>query len=83
MTRRIVGGAEGRRREKEKKSGERMRNTRDAKKMVIIACEDTKSSRFYFEAIFKELRKSRALAKASLVIAEHIGTQPSKVLEAR
>ena len=82
MARRKIGGAEGRRIEKEnKRFDKRVKNTRDEFKMVIIACEDSKSSRFYFQAIFDELIKSRSIAKSSLVIAKHKNTHPTGVLQ--
>ncbi len=56
------------------------RNTkkkRVEKKSVLIALEDTKSSKYYFE----ELLKDKGL-KGRVVFAEHIGTNPKKVLKA-
>lgn len=79
-----VGGAEGRRikKEAEQYNRKRYQDTKDERKRLIIACEDTKSSRFYFQEIFSELQKDFAIAKTSLVIAKHIGTDPNNVLKA-
>jgi hypothetical protein len=84
MARRVVGGAEGRRTAKEeeiKQSKKRTKNTRDELKMVIIACEDSKSSRFYFQAIFNDLIQRHCIAATSLIIAKHKHTNPFGVLQ--
>ncbi len=61
-----------------KKTKERTtKRKRVEKKSVLIALEDTKSSKYYFE----ELLKDKGL-KGSVVFAQHIGTNPKKVLEA-
>ena len=46
-------------------------------KAVLIALEDTKSSKYYFEALIKDKGLSGAI-----VFAKHIGTDPENVLEA-
>lgn len=46
-------------------------------KAVLIALEDTKSSKFYFEELIKDKKLT-----GKVLFAEHIGTNPSKVLEA-
>lgn len=47
------------------------------KKKILIALEDTKSARIYLESLFKDLN-----VNAQLVVADHKGTNPKKVLEA-
>ena len=51
--------------------------TRDEKKAILIALEDTKSSRYYFSSMIKDFKLS-----GKVVFAKHIGTNPAKVLEA-
>ncbi len=46
-------------------------------KRVLIACEDTKSSKFYFTKMIKDYG-----LRGQVVFAKHIGTNPMKVLEA-
>lgn len=53
------------------------RKTRIENKAVLIALEDTKSSKYYFEALIKDKKLTGAI-----VFAKHIGTDPNKVLEA-
>lgn len=53
------------------------RKTRIENKAVLIALEDTKSSKYYFEALIKDKKLT-----GSIVFAKHIGTDPNKVLEA-
>lgn len=53
------------------------RRIREEKKSVLISLEDTKSSKYYFE----ELLKDKGL-KGKITFADHIGTNPAKVLEA-
>ncbi len=56
------------------------RNTtkiRDEKKAVLIALEDTKSSKYYFGSLVKDAGLS-----GKVVFAKLVGTNPSKVLEA-
>jgi hypothetical protein len=72
---------QNRRIEKEKKSWQRKQNTRDERKMLIIACEDEKSSKLYFEAIFNDLKRNHAIAKDSLVFAKRLGTDPENVVK--
>ena len=84
MARRIiVGGAQGRRLRKEaekRESYNRKQNTKIERKMVIIACEDGKSSRLYFKAIFADLKKSLATASKFLIV-DHQHTDPCGVLQ--
>ncbi len=72
---------QNRRIEKEKKSLQRKQNTRDERKMLIIACEDEKSSKLYFEAIFNDLKKNHAIANNSLIFAKRLGTDPENVVK--
>jgi len=53
------------------------RKIRVEHKAVLIALEDTKSSRYYFEALIKDKKLTGAI-----VFAHHIGTDPKNVLEA-
>ncbi len=53
------------------------RKTRVENKAVLIALEDTKSSKYYFEALIKDKKLTGAI-----VFAKHIGTDPNNVLEA-
>lgn len=55
----------------------KIRKTRDEKKAILIALEDTKSSRYYFNSMIKDFKLS-----GKVVFAKHIGTNPAKVLEA-
>lgn len=58
----------------------KVRNTVKRKieqKAILIALEDTKSSRFYFESLLKHKGFT-----GEVVFANHIGTNPKKVLEA-
>jgi hypothetical protein len=50
---------------------------REQKKSILIALEDEKSSRLYFEALKREVRSNRIV-----VIAEHAGSAPKSVIEA-
>ncbi len=80
MARRKIGGAEGRKLLKET-AKKRKQAVRDERQMLVIACEDTKSSRFYFEAIFNELKMNHAIAASSLIIAKHQHTDPKGILD--
>ena len=56
------------------------RNTsrkRVEQKSVLIALEDTKSSKYYFDALIKDKK-----LKGQVIFAEHIGTDPENVVEA-
>ena len=53
------------------------RKIRVENKAVLIALEDTKSSKYYFEALIKDKKLTGAI-----VFAKHIGTDPNNVLEA-
>jgi len=79
-------GAEGfqsnkKARKQAKKDNERIKNTRDERKAVLIACEDSVSAPLYFNAIFYDLKINHAIAASSLVIAEHKHTDPLGVLQ--
>jgi len=54
-----------------------IRKKREEKKAVLIALEDTKSSKYYFQALVKDSGLS-----GKVIFASHIGTNPSKVLKA-
>ena len=54
-----------------------IKKTKSISKKVLIACEDTKSSRFYFTRMIKDYG-----LRGQVVFAKHIGTNPMKVLEA-
>jgi hypothetical protein len=82
MVRRVIGGAEGRKIAKESKhANKRAKNTKDQRRMVIIACEDKVSAPLYFKAIFADLIKNRTIAASSFVIAKHKNTHPTGVLQ--
>jgi RloB-like protein len=84
MARRNIGGAEGRRikKEAEKQTNlKRKQNTRDERKMLIIACEDSVSAPLYFRAIFSDLIRNHAISAKSLVIPDHKHTNPTGVLQ--
>lgn len=51
--------------------------SRGTKKAILIAVEDQKSARYYFERFRDAMRKSRVV-----VIADHIGSSPKSVIEA-
>jgi len=54
-----------------------IKKTKSIAKRVLIACEDTKSSRFYFTKMIKDYG-----LRGKVTFAKHIGTNPMKVLEA-
>jgi len=60
---------------------ERKQNTRNERKAVIIACEDSVSAPLYFRALFAELRTNHSITASSLVIAQHQHTDPCGVLQ--
>ena len=58
----------------------KVRNTkrkRVEQKAVLIALEDTKSSKYYFEALLKDKKLT-----GKVIFAKHIGTDPENVVEA-
>ena len=55
----------------------KLKKTRQERKLVLIALEDTKSSRYYFEQLIKD----KGLT-GQVVIADNIGTNPNKVIDA-
>jgi len=61
---------------KDKKTKRKTKNKSESKS-VLIALEDTKSSRYYFEKLIHHKGLS-----GKVILAEHIGTNPKKVLEA-
>jgi hypothetical protein len=84
MKRKKIGNAEGfeskKKLRKQVKIG-RIQNTESERNLLIIACEDKKSSRLYFQAIFDDLARDRVLASRSCVIAKHNNTHPCGVLQ--
>lgn len=54
-----------------------IKKTKNISKRVLIACEDTKSSRFYFTKMIKDYG-----LRGKVAFAKHIGTNPMKVIEA-
>ena len=54
-----------------------IKQTKTISKRVLIACEDTKSSRFYFTKMIKDYG-----LRGKVTFAKHLGTNPMKVLEA-
>lgn len=60
-----------------KKRTNRKIGKREEQKSVLIATEDEKSSRYYFEALIKDKKLN-----GKVVIAKHIGTNSKKVLNA-
>ncbi|MCB4764630.1 MAG: RloB family protein [Sulfurovum sp.] len=67
--------------EKEKKDFKRKKNNRAKRDDVIIACEDSVSSRAYFAMIIEKLIKERKITRDSIVIVPHDGsTHPTGVL---
>ncbi|MGE0738439.1 RloB family protein [Sulfurimonas sp.] len=61
---------------KREKAKRKIKNKSESKS-VLIALEDTKSSRYYFEKLVQHKGLS-----GKVIFAEHIGTNPKKVLEA-
>ena len=58
----------------------KVRNTtrkRVEQKAVLIALEDTKSSKYYFDALLKDKKLT-----GQVIFAKHIGTDPENVVEA-
>ncbi len=60
-----------------KKKRRAISKIREERKLVLIALEDTKSSRFYFEKLIQD----KGLA-GKVTIAKNIGTDPNNVLNA-
>ena len=60
-----------------KSMARKIRKTKEEKKAILIALEDTKSSKYYFASMIKDFGLS-----GKIVFAKHIGTNPAKVLEA-
>jgi hypothetical protein len=84
MARRNIGGAKGHRIKKEAEKQENLKrkeNTRDERKMLIIACEDSVSAPLYFRTIFSDLKRNHAISAISLVIANHKHSNPTGVLQ--
>ena len=78
-------GAEGfesnKKARKQAKKANRDQDTRDERKTLVIACEDSVSAPLYFNAIFDDLKKNHAIAALSLVITKHKHTDPGGVLQ--
>lgn len=62
---------------KKSKAKRTITKKRIEQKSVLIALEDTKSSKFYFEELIKDKKLS-----GEVLFAKHIGTNPSNVIEA-
>ena len=54
----------------------RSENVRAQRAVVIIALEDEKSSRDYFEALFRELLDAGKIARSSFILVPHEHTDP-------
>lgn len=63
------------------KYAKRPENKLEQRRLIILACEDKKSARFYFECYFEILKASRKLSGLSCVVATHQHTNPTGVLE--
>ncbi|WP_027390582.1 RloB family protein, partial [Chrysiogenes arsenatis] len=59
----------------------RRENKLEQRHLVILACEDKKSARLYFERYFEILRNARRLSGLSCVVANHQHTDPTGVLQ--
>lgn len=59
----------------------RQENTRNQLKLVIIACEGTKTEPAYFKKLFDQLKQKHRLSRESCVIALHRHTDPPGVLQ--
>lgn len=59
---------------------DRQKPTIDPVNSIIIACEDTASSKTYLNLILDELKKSKKISKSSFAFAKHSNTHPSGVL---
>ena len=62
---------------KKEKSKRNTKKKRTEQKAVLIALEDTKSSKYYFEELIKDKKLS-----GKVLFAKHIGTNPSSVVAA-
>lgn len=60
-----------------KRKKRNLRQTRVEQKAVLISLEDTKSSKYYFEKLLQDKKLT-----GKVIFAEHIGTNPKKVIEA-
>ncbi len=60
-----------------KEKTKRKSRSKSESKSILIALEDTKSSRYYFEKLIHHKGLS-----GKVIFAQHIGTNPKKVLEA-
>lgn len=63
------------------KHAKRLENKLEQRHLVILACEDEKSARFYFEHYFEFLKASKKLSGLSCVVATHQHTDPMGVLQ--
>ncbi|MCF6346658.1 MAG: RloB family protein, partial [Thiomicrorhabdus sp.] len=60
---------------------DRVSDTRDKVKSILIASEDTKSSVIYFKLILNQLKKDKVITPFSCVFACHNNTHPTGVLD--
>ena len=58
----------------------RKKNTKEQKKLFLLACEGSKTEPKYFKAFFAHLIENLNISKKSLVIAKHDHTDPMGVL---
>lgn len=63
------------------KHTKRLESKLEQRHLIILACEDEKSARFYFERYFELLKASRKLSGLSCVVATHQHTDPTGVLK--
>jgi hypothetical protein len=80
MARRLKNSEESKHRSKSQKHTRRSENNRSQRLLVILACEGTKTERYYFDAMFKILKDTQKLSTASCVFATHQHTNPTGVL---
>ncbi len=73
--------AKRKRPESRQKYIKRQENTRNQLKLVIIACEGTKTEPAYFQKLFDQLKQKHRLSRESCVIALHRHTDPPGVLQ--
>ena len=62
---------------KKKRKARSTRKKRVEQKAVLIALEDTKSSKYYFQALLKDKKLT-----GQVIFAKHIGTDPEHVVQA-
>ncbi len=69
------------RHEKSRKDLKRKEKRLNQKRLVIIACEDSKSSRLYLKKLVRQMQSENSLSKESCVFVTHQHTNPTGVLE--